>query len=360
MPIQIVRNDITKMNVDAVVNAANNELRPGGGVCGAIHSAAGPELAKECRSIGFCDTGDAKATGAYNLRAQYVIHTVGPVWHGGDMGEREALASCYKKSLELAKSLGCETMAFPLISSGIFGYPKKEALQVAMETICDFLLNNEMTVYLALFNKECLNVSKSLFSDIEEYIDQNYVDEQEHLEVNRSRLVESFSLREITAPSKKNAADEKAICESASALPAEHSACESSLAEYTMDGNLDDWLTKIDESFSEMVLRKIKEKGMTNAQCYKKANIDKKLFSKIKSSRDYKPKKNNALALAIALELSIDETRELRLKAGMALSHSSKFDIIVEYFIVHGKYDIFEINEVLFNYDQPLLGGAIY
>lgn len=177
MPIQIVRNDITKMHVDAIVNAANNKLMPGGGVCGAIHKAAGPQLAAECSLLGGCDTGAAKATFGYDLPAKYVIHTVGPVWHGGEYGEREALSLCYRESLALAKEKGCETIAFPLISSGIFGYPKKEALRVAMDAISSFLMDNEMMVYLAVFDKDALSVSKALFANIEEYIDEHYVDE---------------------------------------------------------------------------------------------------------------------------------------------------------------------------------------
>lgn len=344
MPIQIVRNDITKMHVDAIVNAANNKLMPGGGVCGAIHKAAGPQLAAECSLLGGCDTGAAKATFGYDLPAKYVIHTVGPVWHGGEYGEREALSSCYKESLALAKEKGCETIAFPLISSGIFGYPKKEALRVAMDAISSFLMDNEMMVYLAVFDKDALSVSKALFANIEEYIDEHYVDE--------AKLLDSYSRR---------LQEEELICfEKGAYAPAAASigaAYQSDAA--PSDGDLDDWLDAIDESFSEMVLRKIEEKGMTNAECYKKANIDKKHFSKIKSNPNYKPKKNNALALAVALELSLDETKELLMKAGLALSHSNRFDIIVEYFIVHKQYDIYEINEALFSYDQPLLGGAI-
>ena len=344
MPIQIVRNDITKMHVDAIVNAANNKLMPGGGVCGAIHKAAGPQLAAECSMLGGCDTGAAKATFGYDLPAKYVIHTVGPVWHGGEYGEKEALSSCYKESLALAKEKDCETIAFPLISSGIFGYPKKEALRVAMDAISSFLMDNEMMVYLAVFDKDALSVSKALFANIEEYIDEHYVDE--------AKLLDSYSRR---------LQEEELICfEKGAYAPAAASigtAYQSDTA--SPDGDLDDWLDAIDESFSEMVLRKIEEKGMTNAECYKKANIDKKHFSKIKSNPNYKPKKNNALALAIALELSLDETKELLMKAGLALSHSNRFDIIVEYFIVHKQYDIYEINEALFSYDQPLLGGAI-
>ncbi len=171
MPLRIVRNDITKMRVDAIVNAANRTLLGGGGVDGCIHRAAGIGLLQECMKLGGCETGSAKITGAYNLPCRYVIHTVGPVWNGGGHGEKEKLISCYRTSLELAKEAGCETVAFPLISSGIYGYPKEEALKVATDTITDFLLKNDMTVYIVIFDKESLNIGKKLFSDIEEYID---------------------------------------------------------------------------------------------------------------------------------------------------------------------------------------------
>ena len=322
------------MEVDAIVNAANSSLLGGGGVDGCIHRAAGPELLAECKTLGGCETGSAKITKGYRLPCKYVIHAVGPRWRDGKHGEREKLISCYRTSLALAKEHGCETVAFPLISSGIHGYPKDQALKVAIDTISDFLLENDMTVYIVIFDRKAYQIGEKLFSDIAAYIDDNYVDEHTDSRSEQSRRMQMLSdepeEETFGAPLAPMAASAK---------------------------TLDDALSQIDESFSEMLLRKIDEKGMTDAQCYKKANIDRKLFSKIRSDKLYKPSKPTALAFAIALELPLDETKELLMKAGFALSHSNKFDIIIEYFIEHGNYNIFEINEALFAFDQSLLGA---
>ena len=328
MPLQIVRNDITKMKVDVIVNAANSSLLGGGGVDGCIHRAAGPELLAECKTLGGCETGNAKITKGYRLPCKYVIHAVGPRWRDGKHGEREKLVSCYRTSLALAKEHGCETVAFPLISSGIYGYPKDQALKVAIDTISDFLLENDMTVYIVIFDRKAYQISEKLFSDIAAYIDDTYVDAHTDSRASQLRRMQMLS--------------EEAICGAPMAASAK---------------SLDDALSQIDESFSEMLLRKIDEKGMTDAQCYKKANIDRKLFSKIRSDKLYKPSKPTVLAFAIALELPLDETKEMLMKAGFALSHSNKFDIIIEYFIEHGNYNVFEINEALFAFDQSLLGA---
>ena len=326
MPLSIVRNDITTMKVDAIVNAANESLLGGGGVDGAIHRAAGPDLLKECRTLGGCKTGEAKLTRGYRLPAKFVIHTVGPIWHGGGHGEREKLVSAYRTSLALALEQGCETVAFPLISAGAYGYPKDQALKVAVDTIGDFLLAHDMTVYLVIFDRAAYTIGGKLFADIAAYIDDRYADA--HTDSRETRC------RQVAMASMPMAAPVGAV------LP-----------------SLDEALGRMDESFSQMLLRKIDERGMTDAQCYKKANIDRKLFSKIRSDVHYRPSKPTAAAFAVALELSLEEARELLGRAGFAFSHASKFDIIVEYFIARQNYNIFEINEALFAFDQSLLGG---
>ena len=333
MPLEIVRNDITKMNVDAIVNAANESLLGGGGVDGAIHYAAGPELLDECKTLGGCKTGKAKITGGYNLPAKYVIHTVGPIYEDGKHGEKVLLESCYRESLALAKAHNCETVAFPLISSGVYGYPKDQALKVAIDIISDFLLENEIKIYIVIFDKAAYKIGEKLFSDIAEYIDDNYVDE--HTDYRRESMRMNMPMQASIGMFEAD------LCECKAIMPEE---------------DLDSKLKQIDESFSQMLLRKIDEKGMTDAECYKKANIDRKLFSKIRGDVNYKPSKPTAIAFAISLELSLDETEDMLKKAGFALSHSNKFDIIIEYFISKGNYNIFEINEALFAFDQSLLG----
>ena len=345
MPIKIVRNDITKIECDAVVNAANSSLLGGGGVDGAIHRAAGKGLLLECMKLGGCKVGQAKLTRAYKLPAKFIIHTVGPKWKGGQNGERELLESCYRESLLLALDNKCESVAFPLISSGVYGYPKDQALKVAVDTITEFLIDHDMLIYIVVFDKSAFQISEKLFTDIATYIDDKYVDT--HFIFNRTRpdalgestvlagtqiLSDEFETCELQAPSCPSIAMPKAM-------------------------SLEDIVNQIDESFSQMLLRKIDEKGMTDAECYKKANVDRKLFSKIRSDINYRPSKTTALAFAIALELSLEDTKDMLMKAGFALSHSNKFDIIIEYFITHKNYNVFEINEALFAFDQSLLGA---
>lgn len=349
MPIQIVRNDITKIKCDAIVNAANHSLLGGGGVDGAIHRAAGRGLLMECMKLGGCKTGEAKITGAYQLPCRYVIHTVGPVWRGGMNGEKELLKSCYIESLRLAKEAKCESIAFPLISSGVYGYPKDQALRVAMDTISAFLVENDMLVYIVVFDKAAFTISEKLFADIQSYVDDHYVaayDDSEIVKRRRMMQIQESSAKYMAPKSKEFMVSERSKEKTAW--------MEDIFSDFSM--GLEDLLNQVDESFSQMLLRMIDEKGLTDAQCYKKANVDRKLFSKIRSDIHYRPKKVTVLAFAIALELTLEETKDMLMKAGFALSHSSKFDIIVEYFIKNGNYNIMEINETLFAFDQSLLG----
>ena len=333
MPFSLVRNDIVNMRVDAIVNAANSSLAPGGGVCGAIFAAAGrTALDKACRAIGHCDVGSAVITPGFDLPARYVIHAVGPIWQGGSRGEADLLHSCYTRALHLARENGCESIAFPLISSGIFGYPKPQALRVAINAIEEFLLKYEMQVYLVIFDRAALLISERLYENIQRYIDDRYVE------------LRAFPRQAAEAlPHARQRAEQADLPLAAPcATPGKRS--------------LDDLLGHLDESFSRMLLRLIDEKGMTDVEVYKRANLDRKLFSKIRKE-GYNPSRQTALALAIALRLNLDETKDLLGRAGYALSHSNKFDIIIEYFIEEGVYDIFEINEALFAFEHRLLGA---
>ena len=326
MPLEIIRNDITKVHADAIVNAADQSLLGGGGTDGAIHRAAGPGLLAECRTLGGCKAGEAKITKGYRLPAKYVIHTVGPVWHDGSSGEEKLLSDCYRNSLELAKKHKLESVAFPLISSGTFGYPRDRVLSAAISAIGEFLLKNDMTVYLVVYDSASFMLSEKLFSSIKQYIDDNYIEERAS-DFTRDRIRENFA-REYA-----------------------------NTAAFKSERSLDDVVKNLDETFSQMLLRLIDEKGMKDSETYKKANIDRKLFSKIRNDIYYKPSKQTAVAFAVALKLNLDESRDLLARAGFALSRSCHFDMIIQYFIEHKNYDIFEINEALFAFKQNLIGA---
>ena len=344
MPIQIIRNDITKIECDAIVNAANSTLLGGGGVDGAIHRAAGKGLLFECMKLGGCKVGQAKITKGYKLPSKFLIHTVGPKWKGGQNGEKELLENCYRESLRLAVDNNCESIAFPLISSGVYGYPKDQALKVAIDIITSFLIEHDMLVYIVVFDKSSFQISEKLFTDITSYIDDKYVDTNFIF----NRTVQDEHGESTVLAETQVLSDDFNTCEEGKPL------CPSMGMPKAL--SLEDVVNQIDESFSQMLLRKIDEKGMTDIECYKKANVDRKLFSKIRGDIHYRPRKTTAIAFAIALELSLEETKDMLQKAGFALSHSNKFDIIIEYFITNGNYNIFEINEALFAFDQSLLG----
>lgn len=498
LPFILVRNDITMMRVDAIVNAANSSLRGGGGVDGAIHRAAGPGLLEKCKALGGCKVGEAKITGGFDLHAKFVIHTVGPKWRGGVFGEKRKLASCYENSLRLALEYGCETVAFPLISSGTYKFPKKDALNIAVDTIRAFLDEHEMTVYLVVFDKESVAFGEEKYPGLRQFIDDrysesSYIDRRRTDDAEESVVICSVpdvmtplssaesdvvydAMRLPSAPSttaprgiptgasyptdnygkkeKKNEPKEKKVKEKRSrsekhgtvvsppgssapfssgygasfgeqntAKPINEPIVTKSLRrssdlDATISGSsaqstqfdfpapyggeplnapnssgypktgrpgdgrvasiddescktdkgvhysqkptitLEEKLKMLDESFSQMLLRKIDESGMTDAECYKKANIDRKLFNKIKNDPNYRPSKPTVLAFAVALSMNIYDARDFLARAGFAFSGASKFDIIIEYFITIGVYDIFEINMVLFKHDQCLLGNV--
>ena len=343
MPFTIVRQDITKMKVDAIVNAANTDLQMGGGVCGAIFKAAGAaQLQAACDKLAPIKTGEAVITPGFNLPAKFVIHAAGPVYrHWNKEQNEQHLRNAYINSLKRAVENKCESIAFPLISSGIYGYPKDEALQVAVSVIQDFLDDHDIDVTLVVFDKSAFTVSRELIGAVESYIDEHYIDKHQ---IKRRQLldVEREALEEADEGiSKYNEPLFEEMLAPSVGAPAP----------------LDDLVGNLDEPFSQMLMRLIDAKEMTDVGVYKRANLDRKLFSKIRSNKGYMPSKRTAIALAVALELSLDETDDLLERAGYALSHAVKFDVIVEYFITNGKYDVFEINEVLFEYDQPLLGG---
>lgn len=343
MPFEIIRNDITKMNVDAIVNPTNSALSGIGGLDASIHKAAGPALTAACHSIGSCQTGNAVVTRGYNLPAKYIIHTVGPVWHGGQRGEKGLLASCYRNCLSLAEKYDCKSIAFPLISAGTYGYPKDDAMSIALKVISDFLFEHDMLIYLVVFGHTEYLTSKKLFTNVQEYIDDVYA----AIHYHRNDEMRRRELRQMYEEANLTYEHELYDCKT---LSAEKNVSSSDLVKV---------LEMADEGFSESLLHLIDEKGMSDSQCYNKANIDKRLFSKIRSNPNYKPSKPTVFAFAIALELSLQETKELLKKAGFAISHSSKFDIIVEYFIMNRHYNIYEINNTLFDFDQPLLGNSV-
>ena len=376
MPLEIVRNDITKIPVDAVVNSAHPTPYVGGGVDRAIHVAAGPELIAERQKIGDIATGEAFLTPGFRLPAKYVIHTVGPVWQDGKHDERRLLARCYHNSLQLAAENGCASVAFPLISAGVFGCPAEIAIATAVQAIREFLADHEMTVYLVVFGGDAFRISGSLFRNVQNYLDENYVEkrQKEEYEGDEPDLRRRQALRAARADY-----DEEAFCEVAEEAAASPPRCQkrmrkkdrAAIAMPTLLGNvicgapadakqkkrsLSDLLDEVDDTFSEALIRLIDAKGKSDPEIYKRANVDRKHFSKIRNNPVYQPSKATALALAIALELNLDETKDFIGRAGYAISHSNKADIIVEYFIEREEYDIFTINETLFAFGQACLG----
>ena len=336
MPFEIVRNDITAMVVDAIVNTANPRPVIGYGVDATIHEKAGAKLLEARKAIGDIAVGNAAVTSGFDLPAKYVIHTVGPVWRGGLFGESKLLRRCYNNALQLALEKGCQSIAFPLISSGNYGFPKDKALQIAIAAFSEFLPEHDMDIFLVVFDGDSYRLSEKLFHHVASYIDQRYVDDWE------DRFPAQFENRIL-----RRSMD---MCESAAlgeCAPCPPKATPMSLA---------DKLKQTDAGFTETLLKLIDQSGKKDSQIYKRANLSKQHFSKIRNNPDYKPTKPTAIALAIALELSLEATKDLIGRAGYALTNSSKFDLIIQYFIEQGNYNIIEINMALYEFDQSLLG----
>lgn len=356
MPFEIVHNDIVNMQVDAVVNTADPDPVIGFGVDAGIHKKAGTGLLEARQKIGRIALGEAVITPAFDLDAKFVIHTVGPIWIDGNHGEAQTLSSCYQKSLALAKQYQCESIAFPLISTGNYGFPKPLALQIAVQEISSFLMENEMLVCLVVFGKEAFALSEKLFKSVSSYIDENYI---------RSKTLDEYGTDKVSSSHmevrrlRDGLRRKQHISETAyQARTAPE--CPDMAVGAGMPMATEDWkqlLAGMDAGFSETLLKLIDRSGKKDSEVYKRANIDRKLFSKIRNNMDYKPSKTTALAFAFALELDIEETKDFIGRAGFALSHSSKFDVIVEYFLVNRNYDVFELNQVLFAFDQPLIGA---
>ena len=341
MPFSIVRNDIAHVNADVLVNAANERLAAGGGVCGAIFEGAGASrMAAACARIGHCPTGSAVTTPGFDLPCRWVVHAVGPIWRGGSHGERDLLRSCSRSLFAEVARLGADSVAFPLISAGIFGYPVREALDVARAEVSAFLDDHpDVEVTLVVFTRDVVAQGVALLGELREYVDDAYVDGSPHL---RDRSTE---LRELRAPEP---------CPAAPSPSAPSCAVPGDLG--TPD-ELAERLEHLDASFSEALLALVDERGLTDAQVYRRANLSRQLFSKIRSKPDYRPSKPTAVALALALGLTLPQTQELLAHAGLTLSRSSKFDVIVEFYLARGVHDVMAVNEALFAFDQPLLGS---
>ena len=326
MPFSIIRNDITKVKTDAIVHTTNVYLKQGSGTSRAIFMAAGEEeLTKACEAIGHCELGEAIITDGFRLPAKYIIHAVGPVWIDGEHREEEVLAKTYRSAMKLAAENGLKSIAFPLISTGNNGFPRPKALQIAVTTIYECLMEWDLQVYLVLYDKESLDVSRRLFASVDQYIDDHYVSEKDESYPDHP-IFEHYVNELLQPPYVKE-----------------------SLAEVVKTIGTDSG-----ENFQETLFHLIDERGMKDSEVYNRANIDRRLFSKIRSDAEYMPSKKTILALAVALQLTLEETEDLLMKAGFALSNCNKRDLIFAYFIESQIYDLYEINLMLAEHDLPI------
>lgn len=345
MPFQIIRNDITKVKADIIVNTANPQPVIGSGTDSAVYNAAGADaLLAERKKIGSINPGEAAVTPAFYLSAKYIIHTVGPVWNDGRHGECEVLRSCYEKSLSLAAELSAKSIAFPLIATGVYGFPKDKALSIALSAVSEFLMSHDMKVILVVFDRKSFILSGRIAGNIDEYIDEHGVSLIRDAEYSALDKTPGFISR-IEEMRRLKPEIQDGVFNSAK-----------STEDITEEKSLDKILENAGETFQQRLLKLIDASGMDDVTVYKKANIDRKVFSRIRCKADYKPKKKTAVAFAIALELDLPAMMDLLSRAEIAFSPSSKFDLIITYCVKNGIYDIFEINAVLFKYGQPILG----
>lgn len=343
MPFTIVRNDITKVRADAIVNTANPSPRFGGGTDAAIYEAAGKdELLMARQAIGAIEPGEAAATDAFQLKARYIIHTVGPAWIDGAHGEFAILRSCYRESLRLAEQLGCQSIAFPLIATGTYGFPKNKALDIALSVIRKYLEVSDLMVKLVVFDRHSYELAADLQDEVAEYIDENYVRTARRAEYGVDRAVRRSRRQAVEL-------DATLPFKACQAAPPAQDFIAKKLS-------LEDAVSHLGESFQARLLRMIDERGMTDAEVYKQANISRKVFSKIRCHDDYIPKKKTIVALAIALHLNLDDTQDLLASAGLTLTNNNKSDVIVMFCIDNAIYDIYTVNALLFKFHQPILG----
>ena len=343
MPFLMIRNDITRVEADAIVNPANPRLLQGSGTSCAIFRAAGErELTEACKALGYCFPGDAVCTPGFRLPAKYIFHAVCPAWYGGGCGEEQQLQAAYRSALELAVRWGCESVAFPLLSAGNYGYPREQAFRIAVDTITRFVLDHDLTVYLVLYDRDSLIVGQKLAASVKQYIDDHYVAQKDESYWSGSgrRFPQEKETRAETAERCFHGLDMTI------AFPL-------TVASRSLDSLMDN----LGESFTTRLLRLIDERGLKDSTVYKQSNITRQHFSKIQSNRDYSPKKKTVLAFAVGLHLSEDETIDLLKSAGYAFSDSSKRDWIVRYCLEHKIYNINQVNALLFEYDQEQLGA---
>ena len=355
MAFKIIRNDITKVSADAIVNTANPNPVRVSGIDLAIYEAAGREaLLIERRKIGKIARGDVAVTNAYNLDAKYIIHTVGPVWRRGLYQELDILESCYKKSLEKAIELDCKSIAFPLISTGAYGFPKDKALQIAVTVFSQFLLKYDIQIILVVFGRRSFQLSQKIVGEIDSYIDNNYVNEcykKEYLtNPTENKCVSEYSL--LLSRGNNIQTNSKADFP----LNAHDSFLKKSYS-LTTDLSLDDQLKNIGISFHDKLFELIRAANLDNKDVWKRANLDRKLFSKIQCNANYHPQKKTVMALCIALKLDLDQSKDLLSRADWAFSPSSKLDLIVQKAIIDKQYNIIQLNMILFKYTNEILGG---